>query len=174
MEHFIFLDIDGVLNTIRYSDYLIERSEEETDEDGAIFDPEAINNLAYIVNNVPDLKIIITSTWRFKGLDWMNRLWEKRKMPGRIFSFTPALDIVCFKDLINQKNSNSTFPYGTRGLEINEWLRLNVKRGTPHNYIILDDEIDYFAIQEDHVVLCDPYLGLNKIEAEKAIHLLTK
>ena len=94
-------------------------------------------------------------------------------MPGRIFSFTPALDIVCFKDLINQKNSNSTFPYGTRGLEINEWLRQNVKRGTPYKYIILDDEIDYLAIQEDSVVLTDPYQGLSKSKAEEVIQKLS-
>ena len=174
MDRYLFLDIDGVLNTIRYNDYLIEHGEVETDEDGAIFDPEAIANLAYIVKNVPDLKIVITSTWRFKGWDWMNSLWEKRQLPGRIYSFTPALDIVCFKDLLNQKNSNSTFPYGTRGLEINEWLRLNVKKGTPHNYVILDDEIDYLAVQENCVVLCDPYKGLTKNVAERTIHLLTK
>ena len=116
----MFLDIDGVLNTISYSDYLIEHNEDEVDKDGAIFAPEAVSNLAYIINKVPDVKIIISSTWRFKGWDWMNRLWEKRQMPRRIFSFTLALDIVCFKDLINQTNSQSTFPYGLRGLEINE------------------------------------------------------
>lgn len=173
LQRYLFLDIDGVLNTVHYSDYLIDHNEDECDEDGAIFDPEAIDNLATIIRHVPDLKIIITSTWRFKGLDWMNRLWEKRKMPGRIFSFTPALDIVCFKDLINQKNSNSTFPYGTRGLEINEWLRQNVKRGTPYKYIILDDEIDYLAIQEDSVVLTDPYQGLSKSKAEEVIQKLS-
>ena len=174
IQRYLFLDIDGVLNTIRYSNYLIDQEEGEVDEDGALFDPEAVNNLACIVENVPDLKIIISSTWRFKGWEWMNRLWVKRQLPGKIYSFTPALDIVCFKDLLNQKNSNSTFPYGTRGLEINEWLRLNVKKGTPHNYVILDDEIDYLAVQEDCVVLCDPYKGLTKYVAERTIHLLTK
>lgn len=172
MNRFLFLDIDGVINTIRYSDYLIDHNEDEVDEYGAIFDPDAVANLAYIIKKVPDVKIIISSTWRFKGWDWMNRLWEKRQMPGRIFSFTPALDIVCFKDLINQRNSQSTFPYGLRGLEINEWFRINVKRGTPYNYVILDDEIDYLAIQEDFVVLTDPHLGLTKEKAEKVIKIL--
>ena len=59
----IFLDIDGVLNTIRYSNYLIDNDEDEVDEDGALFDPEAVNNLACIIEKVPDLKIIISSTW---------------------------------------------------------------------------------------------------------------
>lgn len=172
MNHFLFLDIDGVLNTIRYSDYLIDHDEDTEDEDGSLFDPEAVANLATIINNVPDVKIIISSTWRFNGWEWMNLLWEKRHLPGKIFSFTPALDIICFKDLINHRNSQSTIPYGLRGLEINEWIRQNVKRGTSYKYIILDDEIDYLAVQEEYVVLTDPYIGLSRIKAEEAIQKL--
>ena len=172
IQRYLFLDIDGVLNTTGYSRYLIDHDADDTDEDGAIFDPEAVANLAYIIEKVPDVKIIISSTWRFKGWEWMNRLWEKRQMPGRIFSFTPALDIVCFKDLINQRNSQSTIPFGLRGLEINEWIRLNVKRGIPYNFVILDDEKDYLAIHEDNAVLCDPYKGLSRCKAEKAIQKL--
>ena len=69
MERYLFLDIDGVLNTMRYSDYLTEHDKDDTDEDGALFDPEAVANLETIIKNVPDVKIIISSTWRFKGLD---------------------------------------------------------------------------------------------------------
>ena len=172
MERYLFLDIDGVINSIRYSDYLIGHNEDEVDDDGAIFDPDAVASLAYIINKVPDVKIIISSTWRFKGWDWMNRLWEKRQMPGKIFSLTPALDLVCFKDLINQRNSQSTFPYGLRGLEINEWFRLNVKRGIPYKYVILDDEIDYLAIHADNAVLCDPHEGITRRKAEMVIQRL--
>ena len=51
LQRYLFLDIDGVLNTIRYSDYLIDHDEDEIDEDGALFDPEAVNNLACITEN---------------------------------------------------------------------------------------------------------------------------
>ena len=54
MYRFLFLDIDGVLNTARYSNYLIDNEMDDIDEDGAIFDPEAVENLALIVNRVPD------------------------------------------------------------------------------------------------------------------------
>ena len=67
LQRYLFLDIDGVLNTFRYSNYLIENDEDEVDEDGALFDPEAVNNLACIIEKVPDVKIIISSTWRLKG-----------------------------------------------------------------------------------------------------------
>ena len=52
VQRYLFLDIDGVLNTIRYSNYLIDNDEDEADEDGALFDPEAVNNLACIVENI--------------------------------------------------------------------------------------------------------------------------
>lgn len=172
IQRYMFLDIDGVLNTIRYSNYLIDHDEDDVDEDGAIFDPDAVDNLAYIIERVPDVKIIISSTWRFKGWDWMNQMWEKRKMPGRIFTFTPALDIVCFKDLINHRNSQSTFPYGVKGLEINEWLRNNVKMGDPYYYAILDDEVDYLATHSDYAVLCNPQNGLTRKKADKIIEIL--
>lgn len=74
MERYLFLDIDGVLNTMRYSDYLTEHDKDDTDEDGALFDPEAVANLETIIKNVPDVKIIISSTWRFKGGKWMKEL----------------------------------------------------------------------------------------------------
>ena len=63
LQRYLFLDIDGVLNTTSYSNYLIDHNEDEVDEDGAIFDPEAVTNLAFIIEEVPDVKIIISSTW---------------------------------------------------------------------------------------------------------------
>ena len=60
IHRYLFLDIDGVLNTMRYSNYLIDHDEDDTDEDGALFDPEAVENLAEIINNIPDVKIIIS------------------------------------------------------------------------------------------------------------------
>jgi hypothetical protein len=59
--NYLFLDIDGVLNTGLYSDYLIENGLFETDADGYLFDPEAVKNLQTIIEET-DAKIIITST----------------------------------------------------------------------------------------------------------------
>lgn len=163
MYRFLFLDIDGVLNTARYSNYLIDNEMDDIDEDGAIFDPEAVENLALIVNRVPDSKIIISSTWRFKGWEWMNTLWEKRKLPGYIYSFTPSLEFVRFQDLVSREYSESVFPYGTRGLEIGEWLRLNTTNITKQfKYVILDDNDDFPAVFKEHVVLTDPVYGITK------------
>lgn len=173
IQRYLFLDIDGVLNTMRYSNYLTDHDEDDTDEDGALFDPEAIDNLANIIKNIPDVKTIISSTWRFKGWDWMNRLWEKRQLPGKIYSFTPGLVFTRFIDIIHQTYSESVYPYGTRGLEIGEWLRLYA----PHNslqykYVILDDCNDFPSFYQEHVILTNPMQGITKEVVVKAIEAL--
>lgn len=163
MHRYLFLDIDGVLNTARYSNFLTDKEMDDIDEDGALFDPEAVENLASIENSVPDLKIIISSTWRFKGWEWMNNLWEKRHMPGYIYSFTPGLEFVRFQDLVSSEYSESVYPHGTRGLEIGEWLRQNTTNNPlQYKYVILDDIDDFPAVFKDHVVLTDTATGITK------------
>ena len=173
LQRYLFLDIDGVLNTIRFSNYLIDHDEDEVDEDGALFDPEAVNNLACIIEQVPDLKIIISSTWRLKGWEWMNRLWVKRQLPGAIYSFTPVLEVVCFVDKINRKDSTSVYPYGTRALEVNEWLRLYAGQNSlSYKYVILDDFNDFLVLQQEHVIITDPNLGITIENVVKTLELL--
>ena len=170
---YLFLDIDGVLNTARYSNYLIDNNEDDIDEDGALFDPEAVANLTTLVSKIPDLKLIVSSTWRFKGWDWMNNLWMKRNLPGKIFSFTPGLEFTRFVDIINQKYSESVYPYGTRGLEIGEWLRLYAPQ-TPmqYKYVIIDDMDDFPAVYQEHVVLTDSNNGITEETVVKCMEKL--
>jgi hypothetical protein len=173
VQRYLFLDIDGVLNTIRYSNYLIDNDEDEADEDGALFDPEAVNNLACIVENIPDLRIIISSTWRLKGWEWMKRLWVKRQLPGTIYSFTPVLEVVCFVDKINRKDTSSVYPYGTRALEVNEWLRLYTGQNPfSYKYVILDDFNDFLIMQQEHVIITNPNFGITKEDVVKALEIL--
>ena len=173
VQRYLFLDIDGVLNTIRYSNFLVDHHEDEVDEDGALFDPEAVNNLVCIIENVVDLRIIISSTWRLKGWEWMQRLWKKRKLPGAIYSFTPVLEVVCFVDKINRKDSTSVYPYGTRALEVNEWLRLYAGQNSlTYKYVILDDVNDFLVMQQEHVIIIDPNFGITKENVLKALEIL--
>lgn len=173
VQRYLFFDIDGVLNTIRYSNYLIDNDEDEADEDGALFDPEAVNNLASIVEKIPDLRIIISSIWRLKGWEWMQRLWKKRKLPGAIYSFTPVLEVVCFVDKINRKDSTSVYPYGARALEVNEWLRLYaVQNSLTYKYVILEDVNDFLVMQQEHVIITDPNFGITKENVLKALEIL--
>ena len=173
LQRYLFLDIDGVLNTMSYSNYLIDHDEDDVDEDGALFDPKAVTNLANIINKIPDVKIIISSTWRLKGWEWMNRLWEKRQLPGSIYSFTPVLEVVCFVDKINRKDSTSVYPYGTRALEVNEWLRLYASQNSlTYKYVILDDVNDFLVMQQGNAIITDPDFGITKENVVKALEIL--
>ena len=172
LHRFLFLDIDGVLTTIRHADFLIDNDEDEYDEYEAIFDPETVANLTYIINKVSDVKIVISSTWRFKGWDWLNRMWEKRQMPGKLFSITPVLDFISFKKLMDQSDHQSTFPYGIKGLEIDEWLKQNVKREDLYYYAILDDDVYFLTHQAQYAAFCNPFNGLTKELAERVIEIL--
>ena len=86
---------------------------------------------------------------------------------------TPHLNQVCFNSLDGGKDTFSVIPYGTRGLEINEWLRINAESlSIICSYVIIDD-FDYFiSSQHSHFVLTDPETGLTRELAEKAVAML--
>ena len=158
--NYLFLDIDGVLNTGCYSDYLVEKGLCETDADGYLFDPEAVQNLEYIIE-ATDAKIIITSTWRLDGD--MQALWHNRNLAGEVVGVTPTVQK-------EKAIGKIKIWYGHRGMEIEEWLRSNAT--VPYKYAILDDEDDYLEAQSDHLVLTDPMTGITKEIADKVINLL--
>ena len=158
--NYLFLDIDGVLNTGRYSDYLVENGLCETDEDGYLFDPEVVQSLERIIE-ATEAKIIITSTWRLDGD--MQALWRNRELAGEMFGVTPTL-------LREKAVEKIKFFYGHRGMEVEAWLQDYASE--PYNYAILDDEDDYLESQAEHLVLTDPMTGITEDVAEKVIGLL--
>ena len=118
-------------------------------------------------------EIVISSSWRLDGIKRMKEMWAERKLPGEVYGVTPALSEVHFNSLQDNRNSISVIPYGTRGLEINEWLRTNPDRyNTGYSYAILDDFDDFISSQMPHVVLTEPETGLTKELAAKVIALL--
>lgn len=158
--NYLFLDIDGVLNTGRYSDYLVGNGLCETDADGYLFDPEAVQNLEHIID-ATDAKIIITSTWRLDGD--MQALWRNRDIAGEVIGITPTL-------LREKGVGKFRCWFGDRGMEIDKWLQDNAT--APYKYAILDDEDDYLEAQSDHLVLTDQMTGITKEVADKVISLL--
>ena len=161
---YLFLDLDGVLNTGKYSNYLEENKLLQFDEDGAIFDPNAVKNLQYIIDKT-HAEIILTSTWRYDGLDRMLQLWKNRDMPSVLVDITP--------DLFRHGERR---PKGLRGLEIYDWL--NYGRGSDYRahytYAIVDDEDDFLEQQLEHLVLTDPMKGITKEVANKIISILNR
>jgi len=103
----IFLDIDGVLNV-------------------NVFQAKFINNLKTIIE-ATDAKIVISSSWRKKGLSQIQDMWLNRGMPGVVIDTTPS--IYTKKELITfwheqhirptPRKANYSIP---RGCEIQYWL----------------------------------------------------
>ena len=61
----IFLDFDGVMNTVAYERYLYKNELQEVDNKGrAIFDPACINNLRKIIV-ATGADIVVSSDWKY-------------------------------------------------------------------------------------------------------------
>ena len=93
-------------------------------------------------------------------------------MPGKIVDITPHLIFASFEE-VDSKDIWQKRPIGSRGMEIDEWLRLNTNEMLePYTYDIVDDEDDFLLHQASHVVLTDPNFGLTKVIANQIINKL--
>lgn len=160
----IFLDIDGVLNVIP-PDY---------DQFGGIFHDHLVDNLGLIIKET-GAQIVISSTWRFDGLERMKQMWHFRNLPGEVIDITPDCH-----DLVN-KGRFEHFEHVDRGHEIDYWLE---GRTDIESYVIIDDDNDFLPHQRDsfvrtanninHTDCIDIGYGLTKECARKAISILNR
>lgn len=151
----IFLDIDGVLNVYPQG----------RDDYGSIFHKHFVDNLKWIIEQT-DAKIVISSTWRFSGLEIMKEMWRVRNLPGEVIDITP--------DFMNQTGTSLQ-----RGKEIQKWLDENP---SVSNYAIIDDDSDMEPHQmnnfvktsenTDHLDCVDVGYGLTRKCSEKVIQIL--
>lgn len=158
MDKFIFLDIDGVLNTANYQSWRQFWGKGIWDCDGHLFAPSAVRNLERLIRYT-GAKIVLSSSWRLDGLDVMRRMWKERKMPGEIYDITPY---------VNARD----YPKYTRGIEINTWLEKNGYLGC--SYVILDDIDDFLPEQYNNVVLTNYKRGLTFFVLLRAMRILMK
>lgn len=157
MERYIFLDIDGVLNTQRYYRQRQEQLLPTRDPLGPFFDPKSVRHLAHIVAET-GADIVITSSWKLLGEEVMQQLWHERQMPGFVLGVTPDVTI------------NS---YCLRGLEILQWLATHSPEDpTDFRYVIIDDSKDFLPEQMDFLLLTNPETGITADLAEVAIKML--
>jgi hypothetical protein len=157
----IFLDIDGVLNVIPKSH----------DDFGGTFHDDFVENLKHIIDET-GAKIVISSSWRFSGLEWMQKMWRFRNLPGEV------IDVTTF---FADKKLNLNYWDVVRGHEIKVWLDNHTDI---ENYVILDDDLDMLDEQMNNYVQCsdnkdhpdciDIGYGLTKKCAEKAIKILNR
>jgi hypothetical protein len=155
----IFLDIDGVLNCenayrsgeCKYVEWVDRNEEVDHHQSFCSWSRQWLNKLI----EETGAKIVISSTWRSSGIEWMRDVWKFEKMSGEIIGITPN-----FRGDIN----GYTIP---RGCEIEKWLKDNdfyhvnwsqeaqenvIDKSGIENYIIIDDDSDMLYGQRKHFV----------------------
>jgi len=156
----IFLDIDGVLNCetayrsgeSNYVKWHWTNGKEDHHQSFYSKSKELFNKLI----DETGAKIVISSTWRSSGIEFMKRVWELECMKGEIIGVTPN-----FRGDID----GYSIP---RGCEIDYYIRNDldfghinwckktqqeyIDRSGVENYIIIDDDSDMLYGQRNHFV----------------------
>jgi hypothetical protein len=170
MEKIIFLDFDGVLNTEHYQRLLSYQGKAWRDEYGAFFDPDAVLQLRRIVD-ATNADIVVESSWKFYGLEAMQKMWEERNMPGKIIDITPTSVSDSWLLTANLDDIDPALGH-CKGMEIASWLSDNASKEA--RYVIIDDECVIMESQSPHFLLADPYNGITAEIADKAISILNR
>lgn len=181
----IFLDIDGVLNCedayrqgeCNYREWEREDGRKDHHQSFCSWSKKLLNQLIAET----DAKIVISSTWRRSGIDYMRKVWEIEGMKGEIIGITPN-----FRGDVN----GYTIP---RGCEIEKWLEdagfyhINwsreeqdkvIEKSGIGNYLIIDDDNDMLYGQRNHFVHVLPSprnkRGFNEEYFDEALLKLSK
>lgn len=158
----IFLDIDGVLVTERGMEYLSNDGEDTSkihDENGhPHFCPLSVSKLKMLIE-MTQAKIVVSSTWRHSGLDFLKQLWKERNMPGEIIDITPSSKDRVRGYEIDKWLKSKGYYYPKSNWDAPMWEELRQKCEIK-NYCIIDDDTDMLINQYEHFVKTDPYNGL--------------
>jgi len=188
MENFIFLDIDGVLNHqeayekgyCKYKEVLVNGEIDNYQT----FCPKSKSLLNELIEKTKS-KIVISSSWRMSGIDFMRAVWKSEEMNGEIVDITPRFEIHSREKYISSAQ---------RGSEIEHWLKKEkdytnifwnkemqdniMQKSGVRNYIIIDDDSDMLYNQRNNFihVMSPPrnYSGFNQSHYEKSIKILSK
>ena len=149
----IMLDIDGVLNSVGSFIYnnrmqLLGLSDTPTHTS---FCPVSSSNLLYVLEELPDLQIVITSTWR-KFDSHMERLNEFFKTLG------------IFEKVVGKTPRSEE---GYRGKEIESYLKDHPE---VTEFVIIDDDSDMKPYM-DRLVKTNGSNGLTFTDAQKVIEM---
>lgn len=151
----IFLDFDGVMDTAYYDFVLAREGKPNRDAYGPIFDPKCVDYLRKIIDQT-GASIVVSSTWKWlMTYKDILEMWRVRDLPGNVIGLTP------------------TYRDKDRGYEIDTWLD---ECEEECQYVIIDD-LDggnFTDCQIPHLLVVNPYNGLDDLIAERAIALLNQ
>ena len=171
-DKFLFLDIDGVLNTpaaeCGYAYVLgVDRNDfpegNVRNKLASMWCPGSLYNL-YRIIEATRCKIVISSTWRLgSDLKEMRSWFSCELLKNAVIDKTPSLGV-------KWKDGSHNVP---RGLEIelwvNDWKRNNGHK--PCKIAIIDDDSDMWPL-DIHFFKCHGYDGLDWNTADKVIEHL--
>jgi hypothetical protein len=180
----IFLDIDGILNCedayraghCQYVEWIWEDGRKDHYQRFCSWSKELLNRLI----RETGAKIVISSTWRLSGIDFMKKVWELEEMEGEIVGITPSMRT---KDIrIPRGMEIDYFLENDLGFKHVNWdektQRKYMDKSGLENYIILDDDSDMLYKQRNHFVhvLSSPRNteGFNEHYYQKAKLMLDK
>lgn len=171
MKKYIFLDFDGVLNTENYQAQLRADGKPGWDDYGMLFDPAAVANLKRILDAAPEVRIVVESSWKVRGLDELRLMWAERGLPGALYDVTPT--IFCEELLtadLSDPDSIRKVEGLAKGKEIRAWLR---RHAVPEcRYVILDDMAEFEGDLREHAIQTDPRVGITKSDAMVVVTFL--
>lgn len=165
----VFLDIDGVLVTVRYAILLRDSGDSlysgvdawradrlRNPTPYARFDPQCVGRLNHILHET-GAKIVISSSWRGRGLAALREIFRQEGVTGELIGCTPDLD-----------QSGLLHPYRARGHEIAAWLN-------PHPavrcFAVLDDDSDMAYLHDDFFACASSHGITSEIQDMVISHL---
>lgn len=152
----LFLDIDGVLNSHAW---FSRRPEKPFENWANRIDPAAVGLLNQLIDRVPDVQFVLSSSWRlYHELDVVRALLRERGFVGEIIDKTPHL--------LPRRMSGPGRP---RGEEIALWRESNQHTGP---FVILDDDSDMGDLLP-HLVKTRFGRGLTQVHVDRAVKALT-
>ena len=171
----VFLDIDGVLNSSKnYSEWSRARQENNVPHSDSyaynelLFDKDNVAMLNQITASHPDIKIVVSSSWRnhYNGknknpsFDELITLLKKVGVQAEIIGKTP--------NHLSTRMSQRT----SRGTEIQTWLVESAIKGDEiTSFVILDDDDDMDDLCVNHV-WTDDKVGLVAEDVREALLVL--
>ena len=158
MYKIIFLDIDGCLNM--HSPY-------ENGYNG--IEKRCVANLNYILREVPDVHIIISSAWRYMMLQG-----EMTVLGFEYLLLTHGVN--CKNRLRGYTEADEEIPANAKFSQINEWgldqrerqIKNYIKKYDITKYVIVDD----LPLQLGNFVKTEPTFGLSHQLAQKVVEIL--
>ena len=153
MSNIIFLDVDGVLNSINNLIEVYNKTKKPHSGYDYPFDENCLKNLQELVNET-NSKLVITSTWRKeqKGRETLLNELKEYGLDKQVIGYTPVL------------------PNGNREAEIKKYLSTLQEKP---NYIILDDSKEFVELSHA-LIKTDTRTGLTNKNVEQAIKILNK